>query len=374
MGDILLAATNPLSVIWNAIVAALNFMLQMLYSISGNYGVAIIMLTILVKLLLLPLTIKQTRSMMAMQKLQPEMKKIQEKYKEDKQKQSEEMMRLYRENKVNPLSGCLPLIMQMPIFIALYMVLRKYVITPPIMLLGNLTARMAGAAGNSGQVVATGGELVRNTGFLWIDNLSDTARMAGAAGMVLVVLLMASTWYSQKQVMTDPRQKNMMLIMPLLMGFIGLSLPTGVVVYWVTTNVLQILQQFGIQRWEKKKDEAKAEEKPKGKKGTAPPEAAAVAKKGEGKGAKERPQARGGQESRERTAKPLPGQKKAGAGSEKRGTVKEAAKKEAGKQPPRGGGDKKPQATQGKGSKAGGKKGAAVPQAATRRRPPPKKK
>ena len=116
----------------------------------GNYGVAIILLTVLVKLVLLPLTIKQTRSMIAMQKIQPEIKKLQEKYKDDKEKLSQEMMKFYKENKVNPLGGCLPLILQLPVFFALFTVLRKYLLTPPTIIVGNTFAALKGIPGYAG--------------------------------------------------------------------------------------------------------------------------------------------------------------------------------------------------------------------------------
>lgn len=360
---------------------ALNFLLQLFYSIYNNYGVAIILLTVLVKLILLPLTVKQTRSMLAMQKIQPEMKKIQEKYKDDKQKQSEELMRLYRENKVNPLSGCLPLIMQMPIFIALYMVLRKYVITPPMMLFGNMFSKMAEVAGKP-QALQVSGELVRNTGFLGIDNLSETARAAGAAGLVLVILLMASTWYSQKQVTNDPRQKNMMLIMPLLMGFIGYSLPTGVLLYWVTTNILQVAQQAGLRYWDDRKaSESRNEvaEKTKKKEGDA---AVASAKRSErktpleDKGVLRALKNTGGNDTRvTRTGKPLPG----GKNTKKDGNTREGGGRKSKKPPSKPGAGKKSMSKPGRNGlqeKAAGNKGAkasAAVGAKTRRKPPPKR-
>ena len=273
---------------WNAIVAALNYGLQFIYDLTGNYGIAIILLTVLVKLLMLPLTVKQTRSMLAMQRVQPEIKKLQEKYKDDREKLSQEMMKFYKENKINPLAGCLPLLMQMPVFIALYTVLRRYLMTPPVMLLGSvvkngLTGPSYGG-GLDGVVSLAGADgLIRNASFLGINNLSDSLRVCGAAGYVLVILLMATTWYSQKQVVTDPRQKNMMLIMPLVMGFIGFTLPAGVVLYWVTTNALQILQQFGIQRWERKEEDGAAEES--GRPAKKPPEKERAEAKPSGKAA-----------------------------------------------------------------------------------------
>ncbi len=228
--------------IWRAIVAALNWLLQGFFAFTGNYGVAIILVTLLVKIVLLPLTIKQTRSMIAMQKIQPEIRKLQEKYKDEKEKLSQEMMKFYKENKVNPFGGCLPLILQLPVFIALFTVLRKYLLTPPILQLGNTFTLLKGYPE---------GILAKNASFLWIHSLADSTRAADPT-YILLILLAASTWYSQKQVMTDPRQRNMMIIMPLITAFIGLSLPAGVVLYWITTNVLQIIQQFAMEYYDKK--------------------------------------------------------------------------------------------------------------------------
>lgn len=228
--------------IWRAIVAALNWLLQGFFAFTGNYGIAIILVTLLVKIVLLPLTVKQTRSMIAMQKIQPEIRKLQEKYKDDKEKLSQEMMKFYKENKVNPFGGCLPLILQLPVFIALFTVLRKYLLTPPVLQLGNTFTMLKGYPT---------GIMAKNASFLWIHSLADTTRAADPT-YILLILLAASTWYSQKQVMTDPRQRNMMIIMPLITAFIGLSLPAGVVLYWTTTNVLQIIQQFGMEYYDKK--------------------------------------------------------------------------------------------------------------------------
>jgi YidC/Oxa1 family membrane protein insertase len=177
-----------------------------------------------------------------MQKIQPEIKKLQEKYKDDKEKLSQEMMKFYKENKVNPLSGCLPLILQLPVFFALYTAIRKYLLTPPTLLLGNTMTILPGYLALP---------IVKSANFLWMENLADSTRIADPY-FILVALLAVTTWYSQKQVMSDPRQKSMLYIMPIITAFIGLSLPAGVVLYWLTTNTLQILQQWGIEYWDKK--------------------------------------------------------------------------------------------------------------------------
>ncbi len=263
---------NILGDIWNGIVAGLNYLLQAFNDLTGNYGVAIILLTLLVKLILLPLTIKSTRSMIAMQKIQPEIKKLQEKYKDDKEKLSREMMKFYKDNKVNPLGGCLPLILQMPVFFALFTVLRKYLLTPPAVIVGNTFDALNRISGYAGVAYANI-PYNKPAGFLWIDNLADSARIADPT-FILIILLAATTWYSQKQVMTDPRQKNLLIIMPLVTAFIGWSLPAGVVIYWLTTNVLQIIQQFGLEYYDKK--HPKEVPKPKEEEKKAVPEKATV--------------------------------------------------------------------------------------------------
>lgn len=259
------------SEIWNGIVAFFNFLLQAFYRFSGSYGLAIIILTALIKVVLFPLTLKQTRSMMAMQKIQPEIKKLQEKYKDDKERLSQEMMKFYRENKINPLGGCLPLLLQLPVFFALFTVLRKYLLTPPTLIVGN-TLSVFGGINVMGGAPYNALPAIKQAGFLWMGNLADSTRIADPY-FVLIVILAASTWYSQKQVMTDPRQKNLMIIMPIFTAFIGYSLPAGVVLYWATTNILQILQQWGMEAYDRRfKKEEKRPALPQaagGKKGEA---------------------------------------------------------------------------------------------------------
>lgn len=193
----------------------LNFFNQYVH----NYGIAIILLTITVRILLLPLTIKQTKSMQAMQKIQPKLKKLQEKHKDDKEKLQKEMMKFYAENKVNPLSGCLPLLLQLPIFFALFR-----------MLLEN--------------------KALRKASFLVIPSLSKSAgdfSLAASQAIpydLLIILMVATTYYSQKMITTDPQQARMMVPMTLLMAFIAWRLPAGILIYWVTTNIWTIVQQY----------------------------------------------------------------------------------------------------------------------------------
>ena len=315
---------GALSQVWNGIVAGLNWLLQGLYQLTGNYGVAIILLTLLVKLVLLPLTIKQTRSMIAMQKIQPEIKKLQEKYKDDKEKLSQEMMKFYKDNKINPLGGCLPLLLQMPVFIALFTVLRKYLLTPPTLIVGMTFNKLLGFYSSGGVIVKIA---PKSAGFLWIRNLADTTKTADPT-FVLLILLILTTWYSQKQVMTDPRQKNMLYIMPLITAFIGYSLPAGVVLYWLTTNALQIAQQFGMEWYDKRHPK----EVPKGKEAKKAPPDKATTKETPSK-QKSLVAARGKTDAKKPAVKkaptkPAPGkQKPAGAAGQGKSTAKGSSQK-----------------------------------------------
>lgn len=183
---------------------ALNFF----YGYVNNYGVAIIVLTVVIRIVLLPLTIKQMKSVKAMQKIQPELKKLQEKYKNDKEKLQKEMMNFYTENKVNPFGGCLPLLLQMPVFFALFGMLRS-------------------------------NKDLSKAGFLWLNNLSKPDPY-----FILVVLMVITMYLSQKMITTDPQQEKMMLPMTLFMAFVAFKLPSGVLIYWVTTNIGTMVQQY----------------------------------------------------------------------------------------------------------------------------------
>lgn len=193
------------------LVVALNFF----YKFLGNYGFAIILLTLCIKLIFWPLTQKSYKSMKGMQKLQPEMKSMREKYSSDKQKLNEEMMKLYKEHKVNPLSGCLPMLIQIPVFFALYRAL-----------LGSIELRHAPF-------------------ILWITDLS-----AKDPYYVTPIIMGATMFIQQKMTPSqmDPTQEKVMLMMPLVFTFMFLNFPAGLVVYWMVNNLLTILQQYLIKR------------------------------------------------------------------------------------------------------------------------------
>ena len=195
----------------------------------ANYGVAIILLTILIKLLFWPLGNKSYTSMHEMKKLQPIMAKIREKYGDDKQRMNQEVMGLYKTYKVNPMSGCLPLVVQMPIFFALYRMLYSAV------------------------------ELRHAPFFGWITDLSAPDRlfhfgftipmMTAPTGIPVLTLLMGATMFLQQKMSPatgDPMQAKMMMMMPLVMTVIFVNFSSGLVLYWLVNNVLSISQQYYI--------------------------------------------------------------------------------------------------------------------------------
>jgi len=197
-------------------------MLKFFYdNIYPNYGIAIILLTILVKAIFYPLSVKQFKSMKEMQKLQPKLKEIQEKYKKEPEKLQKQMIALYKEHKVNPLGGCFPLLVQLPFLIALFYTL-----------MDKQFKNMLIASGKGGT-------------FLWINNMA-----AADKTYILPILIAITTYLSQKtmQQTTDPSQKNMMSMMnnmmPILMFFISLKLYAGVLIYWVVSQGLTALQQY----------------------------------------------------------------------------------------------------------------------------------
>ena len=208
--------------LFSPIESVLTFVLKALYNITdtagfASYGVAIILLTILIKMILYPLTVKQVKSMKAMQELSPKMKKIQEKYKDNPQMMQQKIGALYKDAGVNPLAGCLPLLIQMPILMGMYYSLYNFSYPTP-----------------------------ESAYFLWMTSMSDPDPL-----YILPVLSALTTFLQQKMTTTDsnnPQMKMMMFIMPLFIGWISINFPSGLVLYWVTMNVVQIVQQWWMYR------------------------------------------------------------------------------------------------------------------------------
>ena len=228
------------------------------YAVIPSYGLAIILLTLAVRVLLLPLSIKSTRSMREMQVIQPEVKKLQKKYKNDRQKMNTELMALYKEHGVNPFGGCLPLLLQMPVFFALFYVIRSPLqyLSANVVLYADLdrastvleTHRFLGLRLDCSPSQAYAGD----PSAVIEDLACSSGGLVGALPYFLVILLMgATTYYQQRQMMSsrgqaDPQQQQMQAIMkfmPIILVVFGFGFPLGVVLYWVTTNAWTIVQQ-----------------------------------------------------------------------------------------------------------------------------------
>lgn len=208
----------------NIIVQWMTSFLKWLYSLTAlagipSYGIAIILLTVIIKSIIYPLTWKQMASMRKTVELQPKIKELQKKHKDDPQTMNAKVMELYKENNVNPAGGCLPLVIQLPIFWALYNTLfhfSNYISDPS------------------------------QTHFLWF-NLTQKDPL------YILAILAAGTTFLQTKVTnpnasSDPTQKTMLYIMPIFFGYISATVPAGLALYWVTMNIVSILQQLYINR------------------------------------------------------------------------------------------------------------------------------
>jgi len=206
--------------------------LKLSHRVTGNYGIDIILLTVFIKVLFIPLTRSSLRSMREMQKLQPQMTKIREKLKDKPDEMNKEIMELYRSRKVNPLGGCLPMILQMPVFLGLYNAL-----------LNAVELRHAPFAG-------------------WIRDLSAPDRLGSMhlpfveqPGIPILTLLMGVSMFIQQwktpATTADPAQQRVMMIMPLMFTFMFINFPAGLTLYWLVNNILTIAQQYGISRPER---------------------------------------------------------------------------------------------------------------------------
>jgi YidC/Oxa1 family membrane protein insertase len=281
-----------IAVAWfQAILQALGAALAAFYSVVGNYGLAIILFTLAIRLVLVPLGIKQIKSMREMQAIQPKVKQLQQKYKGNRQKLNEETMKLYREHGVNPLMGCLPLLAQFPILIALFAVLQfpKGITHMPhsnaIHVVGEpqdsklyvdilhqrtkfLGANLLCNAMQAGQRVKVNAKQYHTPDATLIQREGGLDCGSGAASRipyyVFALLMIGTTFYQQRQMQQatpqgSQQQQALTKFMPLLFGFWGLIFPAGLVIYWTTTNLVQIGQQhFMLPRMQQQTTAAKA--------------------------------------------------------------------------------------------------------------------
>lgn len=197
-------------------------LIEWLYNITAqmgipNYAIAIAILTVLIKVALYPLTYKQMKSMKVMQQLQPQIKELDKKYKNDPQKKQQAMMELYKEHGANPLSGCLPLLLQMPILFALFRALQDFVPTHP-----------------------------EHYNFFWISDLSKPDPT------IIMPLIVGLTTFAQQYVTSpnsnDQTQKTMLYMMPIIFGFMSKNFPAGLAFYWIMFSVVGTIQQLFINK------------------------------------------------------------------------------------------------------------------------------
>lgn len=220
--------------------------------LPGSAGLAIILFTVLARLIILPLTLKSLQSTRKMQEIQPQIKELQRKYGKDQQKVTEETMKLYKEYKINPAGGCLPMLLQFPIFIGVYQaVLHLTQSSPAGHAVGKMIDVLASNGVNVGNLVAQNvGQSQLSGGFLWLSDLGkpDPLYILGVLSVIfqLIVQLMATPRVQ------DAQQKAMaqsMLILPLMFGYLGFTFPSGAVLYWVIGSILSMIQQYVISGW-----------------------------------------------------------------------------------------------------------------------------
>ena len=225
--------------IFQPLIDVFEAVLKFIHNNLGvSWGFSIVLLTVVIRAVLIPLTVKQFHSMQRLQAHMPELKAIQARYKDDKQRQQQEVMKFYQENKVNPFGSCLPLAAQLPVFISLFYMLRtslRHDICPDLNPAHVAHTVPCGSHGDAG--------------FLFVHDLTNKA--TGATLIVLLVLYVATQLGSSLMATNatmDRNQRLMMLFLPLVFVFIVIGFPAGLLVYWITTNTWTILQQYVIKR------------------------------------------------------------------------------------------------------------------------------
>ncbi|HEX8647322.1 MAG TPA: YidC/Oxa1 family membrane protein insertase [Thermoleophilaceae bacterium] len=215
----------PVANVLQPLINVNEWILNQFHNVTGSWGLSIIGLTVVVRLAILPLTYRQVRGMQQMQRLAPEMKKIQERYKDDRQRQQQELMKFYSEHNFNPLSSCLPLLLQLPFFLSLFYLQRQDQFKSEV------------REGDGEQ-------------FLFIPDL--TSKATGAVLVVLIVVYVATQLGSSLVTMVnvqDKNQRRLMLALPFVFTFVIVNFETGLLVYWITTNLWTIGQQLAVRKF-----------------------------------------------------------------------------------------------------------------------------
>lgn len=238
--------------IWAAGKGVLFGILDFCHTWTGSYGLAIIILTILVRLLLYPLSHKQMVSMAQMQKIQPRLKMVQEKYANDKERLQKEMMQLYKEHNVNPLAGCFPLLVQIPIMIMLFQVLMSVQVGSDTFIGLPLEKSVLISMAEALSVPLVDGKIGIMAVLQGI--ATNPAGLANVqyyfVSLLFTIFICFLTWFQQKMSgsANNPQMATMNVVMPIMMGFICLSLPGGVLLYWGTSSLIGIAQQWIVMK------------------------------------------------------------------------------------------------------------------------------
>ncbi|MDQ6812068.1 MAG: YidC/Oxa1 family membrane protein insertase [Actinomycetota bacterium] len=262
LANVIENAFSPLITLFESIMVFIHNNL-----VGGSWGLAIIGLTVVIRAALVPLTFRQLKSMQEMQRLAPQIQALKEKYKEDKQRQQQEIMAFYRENKINPLASCLPLLLQLPVFISLFYMLRsdlkKHICGSNLVQHYNaLSLHVKAGFGGGSQLIANVAHVpakyIEKTScqsvaphsakFLFLPDITEKA--TGAALIVLILLYVGSQLASTlvATATADPNQRRLMLLLPIVFVVILYRYPAGLLVYWITTNLWTVAQQFVIKR------------------------------------------------------------------------------------------------------------------------------
>src|SRR4051812_39153861 len=251
---------------FHVIARPMASLLAFFYELIPNYGVAIVLLTVVVMIVLTPFAVKSTRSMLAMQRLQPELKRLQAQHKNDRQALNEAMMAFYKEHNVNPLSGCLPMLLQMPVFFGLYEAIRGLTHNPPQNLAKSSSLFKALCPDFNGTACANGAkDFAVQMKVLGVDLAKSVTDSHGSFAKalpfyVLIALTTATQYYQQRQISNrnpqaaaaNPQMQMMQKFFPIIFLFIYINIPAEVVLYFLVSNVLRIAQQGAMWRWDPK--------------------------------------------------------------------------------------------------------------------------
>ncbi len=198
---------------WQALVGLVSSAIEFFGEFAGNYGVGIILVTVVVRLILIPLTFSQTKATAKMQQVNPELEKLKKKYKGDQQKLNEETIKLWKEHGVNPAAGCLPMLIQMPIIFAMFTALREF-------------------------------EFAAGAGFLWLENLALPDPLYILPVLAAVATFVQTRMSTAMAESSGSSQALMTYGMPLFIGYISTQFPSGLALYWTVTNLFGVAQQY----------------------------------------------------------------------------------------------------------------------------------